>query len=123
MPAREIANEKILHGLISLYILRELHAAPMHGYELGKKIASATGRPMPQGSIYVLLKSLKSRNFVTLDHVTNEKGQLLCRYHITEEGREFLRAHADPLKSARRIIDDLIISVDNMSLQDQTSYR
>ena len=44
MSAREIANEKILHGLISLYILRELLAAPMHGYELGKKIASATGK-------------------------------------------------------------------------------
>ncbi len=112
MSAREIADERILHGLISLYILRELTMSPMHGYELGKKIASVTGKPMPQGSIYVLLKSLKNRNFVTMEHVKNEKGQLLCRYHITEFGREFLKFHSEPLKSARMIIDDLISTAD-----------
>lgn len=110
MPEREIADDRIFHGLISLYILRELLTAPMHGYELGKKIASVTGKQMPQGSIYVLLKSLKNRNFVTIEHLLNENGQLLCRYHITEEGKEFLKVHAEPLKSARKIIDDLIIS-------------
>lgn len=112
MSAREIADERILHGLISLYILRELTMSPMHGYELGKKIASVTGKPMPQGSVYVLLKSLKNRNFVTMEYVTNEKGQILCKYHITEEGKEFLKMHAEPLKNARTIIDDLILTAD-----------
>ena len=114
MSVREVTDERILHGLISLYILRELLMAPMHGYELGKKVASVTGKPMPQGSIYVLLKSLKNRNFVTMEHITNEKGQVLCNYHIAEQGREFLKMHAESLKSARMIIDDLILTAETI---------
>jgi len=112
VPEREMTDERILHGLISLYILGELLKEPLHGYEMGKRIASVMGRPMPQGSIYVLLKSLKNRNFVTMEHVTNEKGQVLCRYHITEDGREFLKMHAEPLKSVRVMVDDLILTVE-----------
>ncbi|BAB60430.1 hypothetical protein [Thermoplasma volcanium GSS1] len=105
-------KERILHGLITLYLLKELVRGPMHGYELQKTLSSVIGNPLPQGSIYVLLKTMKERNFVTSENAKNEKGQTLTKYYITEEGKKFLCSHSESLLIARKIIDDLLKTVD-----------
>ncbi|KAA8922796.1 PadR family transcriptional regulator [Thermoplasma sp.] len=105
-------RERILHGLITLYILKELVKRPMHGYELQKSMYETTGQSLPQGSIYILLKSMKERGFVASETSQNEKGQQLTVYHITEEGKKFLCDHSQALQLARKIIDDLLSTVD-----------
>ncbi len=107
----DVTSERIVHGLITLFILRELLSSPMHGYELQKKISAAIGRQMPPGSIYVLLKGLKSRNLVSSENVSNDRGQMLTIYHITDDGKKFLCSHSESLIIAEKIISDLISTV------------
>ncbi|MGC8609039.1 MAG: PadR family transcriptional regulator [Thermoplasmata archaeon] len=116
----DITNERIVHGLITLFLLRELVREPMHGYELQKKVSDAIERPMPPGSVYVLLKGMKSRGFVKTENILNEKGQILTMYHITEGGKKFLCSHSESLIIARKMIDDLISTV--QSIED-TGYQ
>ncbi|PYB68839.1 MULTISPECIES: PadR family transcriptional regulator [unclassified Thermoplasma] len=104
-------RERILHGLITLYILKELVKRPMHGYELQKSMYETTGQSLPQGSIYILLKSMKEKGYVTAESAVNDKGQQLTIYHITEEGKKFLCNHSEALLLARKIIDDLLSTV------------
>lgn len=99
-------KEHILRGMITLLILRMLSENPMHGYSLQLMIAEKTKREMPQGTIYVLLKSLERRGLITLFETRAERDKKL--YTISEKGRTFLLGHKEPLAIARDIMDGLI---------------
>lgn len=107
MPGRNhFRREQILRGTITLLILRILSDEPMHGYSLQNKISEIIGREMPQGTIYVLLKSLEKRGLVEPLETQNDSDRK--PYTITESGREFLTWHLEPLQTAREIIDGII---------------
>lgn len=116
MPVKgeNIADEKIIRGILSLYILREIMISPCHGYDLQQKIESKAGIELPPGTIYVLLKNLRERGFLSIEKEVNERGQEILIYSLTDEGIAFLKNHYKALKIARSMIDDLLMVMEKL---------
>ena len=107
-------KEQILRGIMTLLILRFLSEQPMHGYSLQLDISNTIKRELPQGTIYVLLKSLVRRGLITIYESGGERDKK--SYTITPKGVEFLRKHKEPLSIARDIMDDLIAYINGMAV-------
>ena len=116
MPTKgeNITEEKIVRGILSLYILKEIFISRCHGYDLQQKIENKAGIELPPGTIYVLLKNLRERGFLSVEKEINERGQEIVVYSLTEEGIAFLRSHYKALKIARGMIDDLLMIMEKL---------
>ncbi|MEM0122195.1 MAG: PadR family transcriptional regulator [Saccharolobus sp.] len=101
-------TERILRGIITLYILRLLIDQPRHGYELEKLINEKLEYRLPEGSIYIILKYMIQKQLISAETIKNNKGQLVKKYHITEKGKEFFINHEKPLMAVRKVIDELL---------------
>ncbi|BDB97862.1 MAG: PadR family transcriptional regulator [Saccharolobus sp.] len=110
-------TEMILRGVITLYVLKLLINGPKHGYELEKIISEKLNYKLPDGSIYVILKSLVQKKMVTVESMKNNKGQTVKKYHITEKGTKFFLSHEKPLIAVRNVIDELIQSIEEIKGQ------
>ncbi len=106
-------REQILKGIMTLLILKLLSQNPMHGYSLQTEISSTIQRDLPQGTIYVLLKSLERRDLIALYETQAERDKKI--YTITEKGTRFLQGHREPLSIARNIMDELIAYIETIS--------
>jgi DNA-binding PadR family transcriptional regulator len=93
-------------GMLELAILGFLYDAPLHGYELRKRIAALTGhvRPVAESTLYPAIKRLEKAGLLAR---TTEPGAVAAPRHVltlTEEGRtELLHRLAEP---AQRDITD-----------------
>ncbi len=112
-----LIQEKVLRGVISLLILRDLLEKPKHGYILQKEISAELKREMPDGAIYILLKNLERRNLVRSESKAIVHGREIKEYEITDAGREFLAGHLEPLKIVENVIRSLIQEIEGMKLQ------
>ncbi len=106
-------KEQILKGIMTLLILKSLSQSPMHGYSLQTEISSKIRRDLPQGTIYVLLKSLERRGLISLYETMEERDKKI--YNITPEGLAFLQGHGGPLSIARNIMDELIAYIETIN--------
>lgn len=114
MPQRDqFRREHILRGIMTLLILRMLSETPMHGYSLKVAISEKIKREMPQGTIYVLLKSLQKRGLITLYETQEEREKKV--YTITSAGKNFLMGHKEPLQIAGKIMEGLIEYIQSQS--------
>lgn len=112
----QFQKEQILKGIITLLIMRFLVDKPMYGYSLQLAISEKIGRDMPQGTIYVLLKSLEKRGLIELCETQVERDRKL--YSITQEGRKFLLNHETPLLIASGLMGELIEFIQTMRNQE-----
>ena len=113
MPQKnQFHREQILKGIITLLILKMVSREPMHGYSLQAAISEEIRREMPQGSIYVLLKSLEKRGLIRIYETRAERDKKL--YTITDAGTEFLLGHSEPLSIAREVIGGLIEYIEDL---------
>lgn len=93
-------------GMLELAILGFLYDAPLHGYELRKRITALTGhvRPVAESTLYPTIKRLEKSGFLVR---TTEPGAVAAPRHVlslTDEGRSELRRQlAEP---AQRDITD-----------------
>lgn len=93
-------------GMLELAILGFLHDAPLHGYELRKRITALTGhvRPVAESTLYPAIKRLEKAGFLAR---ATRPGAVAAPRHVltlTDEGRRELRRRlAEP---ARRDITD-----------------
>ncbi|MFF3906776.1 PadR family transcriptional regulator [Streptomyces sp. NPDC001848] len=87
--------------MLELAILGFLYDAPLHGYELRKRIAALTGhvRPVAESTLYPAIKRLERSGLLAR---TTQPGSVAAPRHVltlTEEGRQELRrrlAEPDP---------------------------
>ncbi|MGW1260249.1 PadR family transcriptional regulator [Streptomyces sp. NPDC002513] len=92
--------------MLELAILGFLHSAPLHGYELRKRITALTGhvRPVAESTLYPAIKRLEKSGLLAR---TTEPGSVAAPRHVltlTDEGRQELRHRlAEP---AQRDISD-----------------
>jgi DNA-binding PadR family transcriptional regulator len=92
--------------MLDLAILGFLHDAPLHGYELRKRITALTGhvRPVAESTLYPAIKRLEKAGLLAR---TTQPGSVAAPRHVltlTDEGREELRRRlAEP---AQRDITD-----------------
>ncbi|MGW2615344.1 PadR family transcriptional regulator [Streptomyces sp. NPDC001500] len=80
--------------MLELAILGFLYDAPLHGYELRKRISALTGhvRPVAESTLYPAIKRLEKAGYLVR---TTEPGAVAAPRHVlslTEEGRTELRA-------------------------------
>lgn len=94
-------------GMLELAILGFLYDAPLHGYELRKRITALTGhvRPVAESTLYPAIKRLENAGLLAR---ATEPGAVAAPRHVltlTEEGRRELRRRlAEP--SQRDITDE-----------------
>lgn len=91
--------------ILEVAILGTLQDAPLHGYELRKRISTILGalRTLSYGSLYPALKELTERGLIMADEseresaATNPRGRIV--YRLTSDGKDHLHeilAHAGP---------------------------
>jgi DNA-binding PadR family transcriptional regulator len=83
-------------GVLELAVLGLLHEAPMHGYELRKRINTVLGsfRALSYGSLYPCLKDMLARGWIVEDEAAERasarraggRGKIV--YRLTAEGKE-----------------------------------
>ncbi|MET7617599.1 PadR family transcriptional regulator [Streptomyces sp. NPDC005408] len=85
--------------MLELAILGFLHDAPLHGYELRKRITALTGhvRPVAESTLYPAIKRLEKAGLLARE---TQPGSVAAPRHVlslTDEGRrELLRRLAEP---------------------------
>ncbi|MEU6377201.1 PadR family transcriptional regulator [Streptomyces sp. NPDC046909] len=93
--------------MLELAILGFLYDAPLHGYELRKRITALTGhvRPVAESTLYPAIKRLETAGLLER---TTEPGSVAAPRHVltlTEDGRADLRRRlAEPVR--RDITDE-----------------
>jgi DNA-binding PadR family transcriptional regulator len=83
-------------GVLELAVLGLLHQAPLHGYELRKRINTVLGsfRALSYGSLYPCLKDLLARGWIAEESATDRGaarragGRSKIVYRLTAEGKE-----------------------------------
>ncbi len=83
-----------MQGMLELAILGFLHDAPLHGYELRKRITALTGhvRPVAESTLYPAIKRLEKAGLIARE---TQPGSGAAPRHVlslTPEGRQELRA-------------------------------
>jgi DNA-binding PadR family transcriptional regulator len=79
-------------GVLELAVLGLLHEAPMHGYELRKRLNSMLGafRAFSYGSLYPCLKEMLAAGHASSDgESTGSRSRIV--YQLTAEGKEHLQ--------------------------------
>ncbi len=78
-------------GVLELAVLGLLHEAPMHGYELRKRVNAqfGWGRVLSFGSLYPCLKAMLRNGLISADTGTPESGRRpKIVYTITADGKD-----------------------------------
>jgi DNA-binding PadR family transcriptional regulator len=83
-------------GVLELAVLGLLNEAPMHGYELNKRLKAVLGpfRAISYGTLYPCLSALQSAGYITSDESASEVGagrRKKTTYKLTAEGKERLQ--------------------------------
>lgn len=109
-----IKRQRILSGIMTLLVLRRLIDGPSHGYMLENYLSQKLDRPIPSGTIYVILSSLKRSGLVSVKERTVIKGRAVTNYELTQCGREFLLQHKEPMLAMRNVIDELTQAIEKL---------
>jgi DNA-binding PadR family transcriptional regulator len=94
--------------MLELAILGFLNEAPLHGYELRKRVAALTGhvRPIADGTLYPAIKRMEQAGLLRRDIQAGQRAAPRHVLSLTEAGRtELLRQLSTP--------DELFISDEN----------
>jgi transcriptional regulator len=85
-------NAKIKRGSGELAILALLEQEPLHGYEISKRIAQATGGVLQfnLASLYPLLYRMEKRGWVKGKWEETKSGRKRRLYHLTRAGKKQL---------------------------------
>ncbi len=79
-------------GVLELAVLGLLHEAPMHGYELRKRLSAVLGtfRALSYGSLYPCLKDLVRKGWIVeqVPAVDERGGRSKIVYALTADGKE-----------------------------------
>jgi DNA-binding PadR family transcriptional regulator len=95
-PPPRWRGPKARRGDVRAAILAVLAEQPMNGYQIIQEIAERSGgvwKPSP-GSIYPTLQQLEDEGLVTADAAVGRR-----TFTLTDEGRAYVAAHADEVRS------------------------
>ena len=87
----------ILRGTLDLLILQALSWGAAHGYDVARRIETATGDVLAvgEGTLYPALHRLEERAWVTATWGTSENNRQAKFYALTRRGRAQLRLEAE----------------------------
>lgn len=111
MPAKD-AESELIRGNIDPIVLRTLSEGSTYGYEVLKRICTASGGAyeMKEPSLYTSLKRLEKLGFVKSYWGSESQGARRKYYYITEAGTAELAEAKERWVRIRDIIDRLLLS-------------
>lgn len=82
-----------MHAMLELAILGFLHDAPLHGYELRKRITALTGhvRPVAESTLYPAIKRLEKAGWLARETQPGSGAAPRHVLRLTADGRKELR--------------------------------
>jgi len=82
----------LLHGTLTLLILKSLEHEQQHGYQIARTIEGATNDVLKveEGSLYPALHRMKQRGLIKSSWGQSENKRRAKYYEITKSGREVL---------------------------------
>ena len=86
-------DKEMIKGYIESILLSLLQNEDLYGYEISKRIKAISENTfeLKEGTLYVVLKRLENKQFVTPYWNDGESGGGRRRYYkITDEGKEYL---------------------------------
>lgn len=88
------------------YVLAALLEERLHGYGIIKRVERLSGGSarLTTGTLYGALDRLSAQGLVEPDGEEQVEGRLRRYYRITEEGAEAVRAEADRMRRAARVV-------------------
>ena len=97
-------------GWIQFLLLRMLHEAPMHGYQLIESMESRgyvqSGR-FETGSIYTILNRMEKRGLLSSVKTSAETGRVRRVYSLNETGVEALKRGLEGVIQRKALMDEL----------------
>lgn len=104
-------SKEMIKGYIESIILSLLVDGNLYGYDIAKKIRSASGEnfEIKEGTMYVVLKRLENNGLVESYWDDSMSGGGRRRYHhITDEGREYLKRAQKEWRFFKGIVDKFL---------------
>lgn len=91
------ARNDLLQGTLDLLILRTLAAAPLHGWDIAKRIAVVSNDrlSLKQGSLYPALHRLEDRGVIEAEWGVSDAGRSAKFYRLTRAGRKELETEKE----------------------------
>ncbi len=88
------------------FILAALQREPLHGYAIMQRAAelSQGGVRLATGTLYAALDRLTGADFITTTAEEVVNGRARRYYTLTDDGRAALRAEAERLAAAARVV-------------------
>ncbi|UCD44852.1 MAG: PadR family transcriptional regulator [Candidatus Bathyarchaeota archaeon] len=97
-------------GWIQFLLLKVLHEAPMHGYQLIESMEAReyveSGR-FETGSIYTILNRMEKRELLDSVKSEGETGRIRRIYNITKVGEEALKRGLEGVIQRKALMDEL----------------
>src|SRR5512140_1090044 len=99
-------NPDLLPGTLYMMILRTLHAGPLHGYAIAKRIRdwSKGGLEIEDGSLYPALNRMLTKGWVKAEWGTTENNRKARFYKLTPAGHKQLEAESTSFNKMIRAI-------------------
>ena len=87
----------LLQGTLDLLILRTLATAPLHGWDIAKRIAIVSHErlSLKQGSLYPALHRLEGRGLIEAEWGVSDAGRSAKFYRLTRTGRKELETEKE----------------------------
>jgi len=106
-PIRRSLPER---GWVQMLVLRVVHEAPMHGYQLIDELEGRgyvkSGR-FETGSIYTILNRMEKRGLLSSKKMEAESGRVRRVYSVTEAGEAVLKEALRALMARKPVTDSL----------------
>lgn len=123
----------LFRSSLEVLVLSLLTAGPRHGYQLGQKLAAATGEPLGPGTLYPLLHRLEAQGWATSSPTPNPAASLNAPasavgrrrkwYTLTCAGEARLKAAATEWQAAIARMQGLVLPALRQTVQHPSRHQ
>lgn len=98
-------RSQMMKGILEGCILKVIGDKESYGYEIVDQMQSYGFEEMKEGTLYPLLLRLEKKNYITATFQESPMGPKRKYYHLTEEGREYVREFDAAWEQLKRSVD------------------
>lgn len=104
------SRNRLLHGTLDTLVLKTLSHGPRHGYAIARWLEERTSEAIAveEGSLYPALYRLEKKGLLRSEWGVSELDRRAKFYHLTERGRERLRAETEAWQAFSRAVSDVL---------------
>ena len=103
-------DTQLKKGVLEMCVLAVLQVKDCYGYELVNQISKKIA--VSEGTIYPLLRRLKTEDYVDIYHVESSGGPSRKYYRLTETGREVATSLIKEWQNFHKSINELLKEIE-----------